>query len=151
MPIAIKLNAFAGNWEFFAKGGMEYRHALSATYEHSGQMTNNGYYPEWNLLIDDLYQQGYYTNRRIRESGDIKWKDAFDPFVGGGIVFPGRGTSFFIEGIYYLGSADFVEKQTVPFEGRMSNTSLSDQSSGSLMEMGVTKMTGFMVNIGLRF
>ena len=151
VPIAIKLNAFAGNWEFFAKGGMEYRHALTSTYEQSGNLSNHGYYEQWDLLIDDLLQQGFYSSRTVRESGDIKWKAGLEPFVGGGIVFPSRKTSFFIEGIYYLGSTDFTEKQEHPFENRMVNTSLTQQTSGSIMEMGTTKMTGFMVSIGLRF
>jgi len=151
VPIAIKVNAFAGNWEFFAKGGMEYRHAVKVAYEQNAQMTNQGYYEQWDLLIDNLPHQGYYTNRRFTENGDLKWKDTFDPFVGGGIVFPSRNTSFFIEGLYYFGGADFVEKQSNPFEGRMSNISVGSQKSGSLMENGVTKMSGFIINIGLRF
>ncbi|TRX66448.1 hypothetical protein [Carboxylicivirga sp. M1479] len=151
VPIALKLNAFAGNWEFFAKGGMEYRHALTASYNSSGLMTNHGYYAQWDLLVDNLYQQGFYSNRYTNESGDITWTDTFEPFVGGGIVFPSRKTSFFIEGIYYLGSGDFTEKQTSPFVNRINNAPISELSSGSLMEMGTTKMSGFMVNIGLRF
>ncbi|MCU4154616.1 hypothetical protein J1N10_01425 [Carboxylicivirga sp. A043] len=151
VPIAIKLNAFAGNWEFFAKGGVEYRHALTATYEQSGKFTNQAYYEQWDLLIDDLLNQGFYTNRSVSESGDLLWKDAFEPFVGGGIVFPSRKTAFFIEGIYYLGSSDYIEKQAAPFENRIGNVPASKQSSGSIMEMGVTNMSGFIVNIGLRF
>ncbi len=152
VPVALKLNAFAGNWEFFAKGGMEYRHALTATYEQTGRATNQAYYEQWDLLIDYLPSQGFYTNKGYNEEGDILWKAAFEPFVGGGIVFPSRKTSFFIEGIYYLGSADHVEKMEQPFVNKIGNIPSTEQYSGSIMEMGnSTSLSGFIINIGLRF
>jgi len=151
VPIAIKLNAFAGNWEFFAKGGMEYRHALTATYEQYGRAANVAYYAQWDLTIDHLPSQGFYSDRAIRESGDINWKSGFDPFVGAGIVFPGRGTSFFIEGLYYLGGSGSTEQQATPFANRIGNIPFDQQQSGSIMEMGNSSLNGFIVNIGLRF
>ncbi len=152
IPLAIKLNAFAGNWEFYGKAGMMYRYAINTSYKQTGVYSNHGYYEQWDLLIDDLPQQGYYSNSFGSEEGELKWKNTFDPFVGAGIVFPGKGTSFFIEGLYYLGGTDLTEpKQDRPFENRMSNTSQYEQVSGSLMEMGKNGLSGFMVNIGLRF
>lgn len=152
IPIALKGILLVKKWEFYARAGVVVRNSLNSTYSQRGTYTNNGYYEQYDLLITDLPDYGYYTNLPDSEEAEIAWKTTIDPVVGVGIVFPSKTGSFFIEGNFYPGGANFFEnKQAVPFQSRIGNTNANEQKTGSLLESGSTKLSGFAVSIGLRF
>ncbi len=154
VPIAIKLICNPGNWKFYLKPGVAYTMALSSSYNQQAKIAISGYYPEENITFTDLSQHGYFTGTTFKSSGEMAITTAINPFIGAGIVFPGKRGNLFIEGKYYPGAMDFSDGSGNGslFEGPMDNQEIGDYNFESLTEeAGEITLEGFMVEIGFRF
>lgn len=152
-PLLVRYFYTAGNWDFFAEAGAEYRMPVKSTYDQSGIFSHQGYYKQYDLLIDDLMSSGYYTDlSKSHEEEDIEMNNLLMPFVGLGVVFPGKKSHFFFEARYYLPGEDpFKEKQDVLFPGPDYNGSPSFYNNPSVMSNGEVSLSGIKGIVGIRF
>lgn len=152
-PLLVRYFYPVSDWELFAEAGAEYRMTLKSTYDQEGVFSHHGYYEQYDLLIDDLMEWGYYDNyKKSVEEGNLEMNSLIMPFVGLGVVFPGQKTNFFFEARYYLSVSDpFKEKQDVLFAGPDENTSAVLHQNMSVMNNGDVNFSGFRGSIGVRF
>ena len=152
IPLSAKYVFSPGRWGIFAEAGAEYRMPMESTFSQTGTFSHYGYYSQYDLLIDDLPSLGFYDQETKNASGDLNPEDLILPFVGLGVIFPGRKSHFFLEGRYYLESNDpFPEKQEVLFPGPAENQSEKFYDNPSVTQNGEVFFSGFRGVIGIRF
>lgn len=152
-PLLVRYFYTAGKWDLFAQAGAEYRMALKSTFDQSGVFSHQGYYEQYDLLIDDLPTSGYYDDYQLSvEEADLEMDNPIIPFVGFGVVFPGQKSHFFFEARYYMSVSDpFNEKRDVLFSGPENNDSAFRYKNLSIMNSGEVALSGFRGSIGIRF
>ncbi|PRY97826.1 hypothetical protein BY457_111107 [Marinilabilia salmonicolor] len=152
-PILIRGFVTVGRWDLFAEAGAEYRLPVKSTYEQKGMFTHQGYYEEYNLLLDNLPELGYYTDYpKWVDETDLDLDNVLLPFAGIGVVFPGQNSHLFLEARYYFpGNDPFLEKQDILFPGPEYNTSGALHQNLSVMNQGEVTFSGFRGILGIRF
>ncbi len=152
-PLLVRFFYTAGNWDLFAEAGAEYRMPFQSSYDQSGNFSHHGYYEQYDLLIDDLLSSGYYNDLpKSHEEEEIEMNNLLMPFVGLGVVFPGKNSHLFLEARYYLPGEDpFKEKNDVLFPGPDYNGSPSFYNNPSVMSNGEVSLSGIKGIIGIRF
>ena len=152
IPMAVRYVFNFGRWDIYGGAGAEYRMALKSSYEQEGVFSHHGYYEQYDLLIDDLPDLGFYNERSMYKDDDLEMDDMLLPFVEAGVVFPGKKSHFFIEGRYYFhGSDPFGDKQEVLFPGPSDNENVVFFNNESVMKSGDISFSGIRGVIGIRF
>lgn len=152
-PVALTYYQSVGKIELYGFGGIEMRHALSANYKQSGIFTHQGYYEEWNILFDDLEDQGFYTDRFMTTEDKLDPDLLIVPFFGIGFLAPGKKSRFYIEARYYLNSNNlFAEQKTSSlFSGPEDNIPVFNFKNESLISYGDVSFGGFKFLLGINF
>jgi len=152
-PLSLRYLFNPGRWDFYVEAGVEYYMALKSSFDQEGRFSNHGYYSEYDLLIDDLPEYGFYDNKFISSGNTLDMDDLLQAYAGVGIVFPGRTSHFFIEGRYYFSGEDpFSDKQDLLFPGPSTNEPVTlHYENESVMQAGVVSLSGFQAVIGIRF
>lgn len=152
-PFLIRGFVTVGRWDLFAEAGAEYRLPVKSTYEQKGMFTHQGYYEEYNLLLDNLPGLGYYTDYpKWVDAADLELDNILMPFAGIGVVFPGKKYNLFFEARYYFpGNDPFLEKEDILFPGPENNTSAALYQNLSVMNQGEITLSGFRGLLGIRF
>lgn len=60
--------------QFMADVGIKYAHTVSSSYAASGDITHRGYYPPWQLTLEDMPPYGFYTTSDFAPSGKLNNK-----------------------------------------------------------------------------
>ncbi|WP_010665462.1 hypothetical protein [Marinilabilia salmonicolor] len=152
-PFLIRGFVTVGKWDLFAEAGAEYRLPVKSTYEQNGMFTHQGYYEEYDLLLDNLPDLGYYTDYpKWVDDADLELDNILMPFAGIGVVFPGQNYHLFFEARYYFpGNDPFTEKQDILFPGPENNSSAALHQNLSIMNQGEISLSGFRGMLGIRF
>jgi len=61
----------------FGKIGIKPALLLNGNFKGEGKFTSEGYYPEWNALLHDIPELGFYTNEDAYQSPEYK----YNPFI----------------------------------------------------------------------
>ena len=73
IPINLNLRLPLGNkLGFFLQGGLEASIPVQKSYQSSGTFTFKGYYPAYNVLLQNLPAYGFPTNAAIATNGSLK-------------------------------------------------------------------------------
>ncbi|WP_291854596.1 hypothetical protein [Marinilabilia sp.] len=152
-PLLVRGFYSAGRWDIFAEAGAEYRIPVKSTYEQEGMFSHHGFYQEYNLLVDNLPDRGFYNDYpKWVDAADLEVDNLIMPFVGLGVAFPGRNSHLFFEARYYFpGNDPFKEKQDILFPGPEDNTSAALYQNLSIMNQGDVTLSGFRGMLGIRF
>lgn len=153
VPVALTYYQNLGKIELYGFGGIEMRHALTADYKQSGTFTHQGYYERWNILFDDLGELGFYTDRPMKVEDKLEPDLLIAPFVGIGMLAPGKKSRFYMEGRYYLNSNDpFAnKKQRSLFPGPDNNQPTNEFKNTSVMSSGDVTFGGVRFILGINF
>lgn len=89
IPINIILNIrVSGSVSLFAEPGISLSFAAGNTFSGSSTFTYKGYYPEYNVLLENLPSHGFVSNSIIKSEGKPELKKVWTDFVFyGGLKF----------------------------------------------------------------
>ncbi len=75
--------------QFMADVGVRYAHFVASGYSASGNITHTGYYPKWQLTLDNMPPYGFYTTSDFSASGKLNNKPfSINLMAKFGIVVP---------------------------------------------------------------
>ena len=75
IPLFVRIDPFfSSHWNFvFLEAGVQFSIPLSASSDFSGSATHQGYYPQYHILLYDIPELGFYTDK------DFNYTNSFKP------------------------------------------------------------------------
>ena len=89
VPLSIILRLpFNDKAAFFIQTGVGVSVPLSKTYNSTGTFTYKGYYPAYNVLLENLPAYGFSSNKNVTANGELELNHlSFNAAVSGGVDF----------------------------------------------------------------
>lgn len=145
VPICLNVRVpFSEKAGFFLQGGISMGFPFSKKYTTSGTFTYKGYYPAYNVLLEDLPDYGFASNVNSVSKGDLDLKSSNTNATAA------AGFDFFIQpkmligiGAFYSKSLSTVSAYTSPDTFRLSsevdqiNSLMGGSSKVSLESLGI--------------
>lgn len=145
VPICLNLRVpFSEKAGFFLQGGISMGFPLIKNYTTSGVFTYKGYYPAYNVLLEDLPDYGFASNVNSEIKGDLELKSSNTNAIAS------VGFDFFLQpkiligiGAFYSKSLSNISAYTSPETFRLSsdvdqvNSLMGGSSKVSPQSMGV--------------
>jgi hypothetical protein len=81
IPVGLILNIpFSGTFSLFAEPDLGISVPFGAKFTSTGLFTYKGYYPEYNVLLENLPNHKFWTNKTVMANGEPEMKKSFTDF-----------------------------------------------------------------------
>ncbi len=145
VPIILNIRfPFNKKMGFFLQTGVDAAVPLIKNYHNSGTFTYKGYYPAYNVLLENLPAYGFPSNTSIVNDGKLELKPlCFDVIVAAGInIFVQKQMQFAIAA-YYNRSLSNISAYTLPEKFQLStdvnqmNSLMAGSSKATVQSIGL--------------
>ena len=141
LNIRLPLNKKMG---FFLQTGIDVLVPITKNYHSSGTFTYKGYYPAYNVLLENLPAYGFLSNANIATDGKLELKPlCFDAIATAGFDFSIQKNMQFAIAASYNQSLSNISGYTLPEKFRLStdvnqmNSLMGGSSKATVQSMGL--------------
>jgi hypothetical protein len=149
IPLNVVINIpVSGLINIFAEPGFNLTIPVKSDFTNIGLFTYKGYYPEYNVVLENLPNHGFATNSYISTDDDLELKKVwFDATVYSGINFAVKPNFHISTGIVYSRSLSNISGYESADEYQLSSAPGQVNSLMGGAEKVTTKAFGFSVGI----
>ena len=149
IPVHLNFELAFGRMGVYLSGGISGSYFLRKDYQASGIFDYRGYYPEYNLFLENLEDYGFKSNVNHQNSGELNFEPFYtslDAAVGITIRFP-KAKMLLYAGLNITNSITPLVGQ---YEENNFITVSSDQHQSILSEINYLTLDTYGFQIGVR-